>query len=146
MSLSSNYLFFYYFFLSLHALSLTNLLLTFFCLSSLHSSHFLLSILSTSIRLTYPHFLSPPSFFFTSTSLFSASFTLYSLSPSFASLAHFSHQIELPPYHPKKSTNMDLLVVHGVSLLTNRFFFFWVVHGGLMDILVGLPMLLTADL
>ena len=41
---------------------------------------------------------------------------------------------------------MDLLVVHGVSLLISGFFFFLVVHGGFMDLVVGLLVVLMVDL
>ena len=86
-------------------LPLSYLLLTFSPLNPLH-----------------PHL--PPSLFSTSPSLFFASLALYSLSHSSASLTNFSHQIRSPPSHLKKSTNVDLLVVNGVSLLTNGVFFF----------------------
>ena len=113
----------FYFFFSLFVHSPSQICALLFLPLSFLSSPFLLSMLSTSIRLPYPHSFSPPSFFSASPSLFSTSLTLYSLSPSSASLAHFSHQIGPPPYHPKKSMNMDFLVVHGVSLLTSGFFF-----------------------
>ena len=42
--------------------------------------------------------------------------------------------------------NMDLLVVHGVSFLTNVFLFYFVVYDGFMDLVVGLPVVLMVNL